>query len=206
MSEICQNPTLQSPLNVASKDKFILVLTLPKILREMSKTDPDLDIDSVQISVHGTIVPDITVPAVEVDWVGQTLNFSSHHRPNHPPISVNFVVDNDYKNYYVLWRWLAVLNDPRLSIYDGTPGALMTAAASMESGMVNEYQTTFSILALNEYNETVVEFVYHNAFITNLRGINYSYRDGEILETTADFQFNQFNMIRKKKNNLNLIK
>jgi hypothetical protein len=76
----------------------------------------------------------------------------------------------------------------------------------MESGMVNEYQTTFSILALNEYNETVVEFVYHNAFITNLRGINYSYRDGEILETTADFQFNQFNMIRKKKNNLNLIK
>jgi len=204
--ETCQNPTMQSPLNVASKDKFILVLTLPKILREMSKTDPDLDIDSVQISVHGSIVPDITVPAIEVDWAGQTLNFSSHHRPNHPPVTVNFVVDNDYKNYYVLWRWLAVLNDPRLSVYDGTPGWKMNPNVALESGMVNEYQTTFSILALDEYNETVVEFVYHNAFITSLRGISYSYRDGEILETTAEFQFNQFDMIRRKKNFPNLIK
>jgi len=188
------NPTSQSPLNRASKDKFILVLELPSVLRKRAKTDPTLDIESLQISVYGSIVPDITVPAVEARWGGQSANFSSHSRPNYPPLTVNFVVDNQYKNYYVLWKWLALLNDPAHSNYDGTPLAEVTKHTTIESGLNTEYQANLSILALDEYNQTQVEFVYSNAFITTLGGINYSYRDGEILETTAQFQYNQINI------------
>ena len=188
------NPTSQSPLNRASKDKFILVLELPSVLRKRAKTDPTLDIESLQISVYGSIVPDITVPAVEARWGGQSANFSSHSRPNYPPLTVNFVVDNEYKNYYVLWKWLALLNDPTYSKYDGTPLSEVTKHDTIESGLNTEYQTNLSILALNEYNQNQVEFVYSNAFITTLGGINYSYRDGEILETTAQFQYNQINI------------
>jgi hypothetical protein len=190
------NPTIQSPLNRASKDKFILVLELPSVLRKKAKTDTDLDIESLQISVYGSIVPDISIPAVEARFGGQSANFSSHSRPNYPPLNVNFVVDNEYKNYYVLWKWLALLNDPKNSVYEGTPLNMITHRDIVDSGSNTEYQTNLSILALDEYNKTQIEFVYTNAFITNLGGINYSYRDGEILETTAQFQYNQINIVK----------
>ena len=200
MSEqICTNPTLQSPLNRASKDKFYMVLTLPYVLRKMSKEDYSLDIETLQISVFGTIVPQITVPAVELRYHGQSVNVSSHSRPNYPPLTVSFVVDNDYSNYYVLWKWLDVLNKAKESIYGGTPIDKVTMMDEIQSGDQHEYQTTASIFALNEYNQSAIEFRYTNCFITNLGAINYSYRDGEILETTADFQFNQLNVSLPKK-------
>ncbi len=192
------NPTSQSPLNRSSKDKFILVLNLPAILRKRAKTDPALDIESLQMSVYGSVVPDITIPPVEVRFGGQSTNFSSHSRPNYPPLVVNFLVDNEYKNYYVLWKWLALLNDPKYSNYDGTPLNEITSKDLLETGSNTEYQTNLSILALNERNQTVAEFVYTNAFITNLGGINYSYRDGEIIETTVQFQYNQINITKSE--------
>ncbi len=196
MPEVCVNPYLQSPLNISSKDKFILVLTLPQALRKMSKVDPDLDLESLQMTVHGTIVPDISVPPIEARFSGQSTNFSSYSRPNYPPLSVNFVIDNQFKNYYILWKWLAILNDPYESGYAGPD---ITRFDRAESGKNAEYQTNFSILALNEYNEVSMEFVYTNAFIIGLRGINYSYKEGEIAETSADFAFGQLNIVRPKK-------
>lgn len=196
MPEICINPYLQSPLNISSKDKFILVLTLPQALRKMSKTDPELNVDSLQMTVHGTIVPDVSVPPIEMRYGGQSANFTSYSRPNYSPLTINFIIDNQFKNYYILWKWLAILNDPYQSGYVGPD---ITTFDRAESGKNAEYQTNFSILSLNEYNEVSMEFVYSNAFITALRGINYSYKEGEIAETSAEFAFGQLNIKRPKK-------
>jgi len=191
----CANPELQSSLNLSSKDKFILILTLPQALRKMSRLDPALDVDFLQMTVHGAIVPDISVPAVEVRYGGQSANFSSYSRPNYAPLSVNFIIDNGFKNYYVLWKWLAILNDPRTSTYEANRLGT-TRQDQRESGNNAEYQTNFVIQAMNEYNEISMEFHYYNAFITGLKGITYSYRDGEIAETSADFSFGQLDMKR----------
>jgi hypothetical protein len=197
----CVNPELQSSLNLSSKDKFILVLNLPLALRRLAANDPCLNIESLQMSVYGTIVPAIAIPPVEVRFQGQSTNYSSHSRPNYSPLVVNFVVDNQYKNYYVLWRWLDLLNDARESKYNGLPqtNREQTRLERIERGLTPEYQTNFSILALNEYNQTVTEFVYHNAFIINLGTINYNYREGEIIESTVEFQFSQLDLIRPTK-------
>jgi len=196
----CQNPQLQSVLNKASKDKFIMVLNLPYILRARRKDDELLDIDFLQVNVSGTIVPNVSVPATEVRYGGQSSNVSSHSRPNYSPLNVNFVVDNEYKNYYVLWKWLEVLNTPLESSYGGTPlNEQQFQSQYLDPGNEFEYQTTLSILALNEYNEVVMEFQYKNCFITNLGQINYDYKGGDLIETTADFQFNQLNIIRPTK-------
>lgn len=195
---ICENPELQSPLNKASKDRFILVLNLPAILRKKALTDDCLNLDTLQMSVYGSIIPTISVPAIEVRYGSQSANYSSHSRPNYPPLTVNFVVDNEFKNYYILWKWLAELNDPREGDYNGTPSKQQTRRAQLNLGLNTEYQTTMSILALNEFNKTVAEFTYYNCFITNLGGINYSYRDGEIIETVAEFQYNQLDVSKPK--------
>ena len=196
----CENPTIQSSLNRASKDKFVMVLNLPYVLRNKSSEDPLLDIEFLQINVSGTIVPAISIPAVELRYAGQSTNVSSHSRPNYPPLTINFVVDNEYKNYYVLWKWLEVLNTSTESLYGGTDlDEMMTAQERINKGNEFEYQTTLSILALNEYNDTVMEFQYKNCFITNLGQISYNYKEGEFIETTAEFQFNQLEIIKPKK-------
>jgi hypothetical protein len=192
----CTNPTLQSSLNRAARDKFVMVLELPHVLRKRSTEDGLIKISPLQMSVYGTVVPTIAVPSVNLGYAGQHLNLTSYVRPNYEPLAINFVVDNTYHNYYVLWKWLEVLNHPTKNSYSGTAANEITTDEKTRLGNNKEYQTTFSILALNEYNDVVLEFKYYNAFIVNLGGINYSYREGEILECTAQFQYNQLEVVR----------
>jgi hypothetical protein len=192
----CTNPQLQSPLNRSSKDKFIMILDLPYVLKSKSVTDPLIDINPLQISIFGTIVPDIIVPEVDVRYAGQNFHLSTYTRPNYPPLTINFVVDNDYKNYYVLWKWLDAMNIALESFYGGNDQ--LNGDERVMVGSQFEYQTTFSIVALNEYNEPALEFKYSKAFLSTLGGINYSYRDGEIIEASAQFHFSQLDVIKNQ--------
>jgi hypothetical protein len=187
------NPTQQSVLNRSSKDKFLLVLNLPPILKKRSITDRNISIDPLQVSVHGSVVPTISVPPQSLGFGGQTYNVTSYTRPNYAPLKVNFIVDNSFNNYYVLWKWLSILNDPKESEYAGTPPNLTTYKDNIAAGLP-EYQSNISLLALNEYNESVLEFVYYNAFITSLGSIDYSYRTSDLIESSAEFQFSQLDI------------
>jgi len=188
------NPSQQSSLNAAAKDKFILILNLPHALREeASKKDSLIDLEPLQMKVHGSVVPTVQVPPVEVRYAGQSYNVSSHSRPNYSPLNVNFVVDNRFKNYWILWRWLSLLNTFNESLYERVPPNIppYPKRASAESGTLIEYQSNFSVLGLDEYNKPVVEFAYFNAFPISLGSINYSYRDSELIESSVEFQFSQ---------------
>jgi hypothetical protein len=185
---------MQSPLNRSSKDKFIMIIELPYILRKRKNEDPALNIDFLQLSVYGTVVPDIMVPESDVRFEGQNLHLSTYTRPNYPALSVNFVVDNEYKNYYLLWKWLDVMNNALQSNYGGSSN---TSNIQQEIGDQFEYQTNIVILALNEYNKPVMQFNYTKGFISRLGGIQYSYRDGSLLEGSADFHFSQLSITNK---------
>ena len=195
-NDLCQTPqaTQQSVLNRTSKDKFLLVLNLPPILRKRLINDDLLGIDPLQISIFGTVVPPIQIPANEVRFAGQSYNVSSYSRPNYPPLPVNFIIDTKFRSYWVLWKWLQVLNDPETSLYTGTDPKLETWKDRLDSGIVTEYQTNFSVIGFNEYNQQSVEFVFKNAFITNLGGINYDYNDTELVKSSAEFQFSQLDV------------
>lgn len=192
-NDLCETPQpgQQSVLNRASKDKFVLILNLPSILREKSKTDDKIRLKPLEISVWGSVVPQVQVPSNEVRYAGQSYNVSSHSRPNYTPLTINFIVDNKFYNYWLLWKWLDVLNTSKGSLYDGTPDKLKTKNFHIEQGNLLEYQSNLVLLGMNEYNQRIIEFTYYNAFITNLGAINYSYRDDAIIEATADFQFSQ---------------
>ena len=104
----------QAMLNKSRADKFLLVFDVPPILKEISKkfdqTNEVIIPDSVQYSIFGTAVPEITVPAVENRYAGSTLYVSSHSKNPYPPVTVSFNVDNEYKNYWVLYQWLNLLH------------------------------------------------------------------------------------------------
>ena len=202
-NDLCETPqpTQQSVLNRSGKDKFLLVLNLPKILYKQSVLDSTIDINPLQMSIHGAVVPPIEVPPIEVRFSGQSYNVSSYTRPNYPPLTINFIIDNKFRNYWLLWKWLSILNDPKTSNYAGTPTKSVipstnyeTTQDKIEAGILTEYQSNFSVIGLNEYNQNAIEFIYYNSFITNLGGINYSYRDTEILESTAEFQYSKIDV------------
>jgi hypothetical protein len=194
--DLCEQPqaTQQSVLNRVSKDRFLLVLNLPEVLKKQSRTDDLINLDPLQISVFGTIVPPSIVPANEVRFAGQSYNVSSYARPNYPPLTVSFIIDNKFRNYWILWKWLSILNDPRESKYTGTDPKNETFKDRIQSGNLTEYQSNFSVIGLNEYNQRTVEFIYFNGFITNLGGITYDYNDTEIIKSTAEFQFSQLDV------------
>jgi hypothetical protein len=193
------NPQLQSHLNISSKDKFVMLLDLPPVL----KKDPTFDdtIEPLQISLFGAVVPDISVPESDVKFQGQNFHLSTYARPNYPPLVVNFVVDNSYRNYYVLWRWLNIMNLALEDYYGGSPKPF-DSVYNLMLGSNFEYQANFSIIACNEYNSPVLQFKYSKAFISRLGGIQYSYRDGAVLEASADFHFSQLDVERIKNQNI----
>lgn len=205
----------QSILNKISKDKFLLVLDLPPILKSFnaksSRSNDLVNLDKLQFSVAGTIVPAISIPAESLGVWGQTYKVSSFTRPPYNPITVSFTVDNNFDNYWVLWKWLNILNDRRegganekLAEFK-TPVVqdLKISPTSISNNKFKEikaanpytdYQTMITIYGLREYNERVVKFDYYNSFITNLGELKWDYRDPEQMENAFTFEFSQMDI------------
>ena len=180
------NSMQQAMLNKSRADKFLLVFDVPPILKEFSKkfnqTNSTIIPDSVQYSIFGTTVPEITVPAMENRYAGSTLYVSSHSKNPYPPVSVSFNVDNEYKNYWVLYQWLNLLH----SEYEGryNEREINTNAGDPT---FKDYQTDLTIYGNDEFNNNRIKFTYTKAFPTTVEAINYSYTDPD--EITSGFTF-----------------
>lgn len=188
----------QAITNKARADKFILVLTLPPVLKDINtailspRLQGAIQEDTLQFSVWGVVVPTVTVPSQNIRWGGQPYNVTGQSRPDYNPISINFTIDNYFNNYWVLWKWLDSMNKIRKSGMDDH-----FADKNIENKPVlfapkyTDYQTTVTVYALDEYNVKVAKFDYFNSFVTELGEIRYNYRDETELESSFTFVFNQ---------------
>ena len=178
----------QAMLNKTRRDKFIMVVTPPEILRpivnQYERNNSNVNLDSFQFSVYGVVVPTISIPEVETKYAGQVLKVSSHARPSYGNVSVNFTVDNLFNNYWFVYSWLKILNDDKISIPN--------AKQDNMDPKLNEYGTTITVYGLDEYNNNKIKFQYTGAIPVELGGINYNYRDSSEAESTFTFSFFQF--------------
>ena len=211
----------QTLLNKGRKDKFILVIDTPKVLKEhesdTARSNSLLNRDKMQFSVIGVNLPSHSIPAVGVPYRGQTPHVTGQTREPYPPAKVTFKIDNNYDNYWYLWKWMSILNKPRDSGMDShfaefTKMREVTLDSTRHKAMGNlkpsnlkpatykeikmtndytDYQTTISLFGLREYNERIIKFDYYNAFITNLGEINYDYRDTDEISCSFDFAYGQ---------------
>lgn len=180
----------QSHLNKGRKDKFHMVLSLPPILRTLNNDNLSvrakniISLDAIQFSIFGAVIPNIQVPSTTAGYAGQSYKVSTFSRPPYEDITVNFTVDNLYNNYWVIYKWLDILNDDKVSYFnkDNLPDVKVQ----------NNYQTDIVVYAKDEFDKNVMKFTYTKAFPVGLGGINYSYRDGEEIESSFTFAFSQF--------------
>ena len=189
-------PVTQASLNKSRKDKFQLVLTIPNILKTInSKSTREnelINLDSIQFSVYGINIPSVEVPAIQMHIYGQNYNVTSFDRPPYPPSVVNFAVDNEFKNYWIIYKWLQLFNDPRNSTF-GRPEIFKAGEyPQFDPKTLYDYTTTITAFALDEYNNRKAEFSFYNSFVTKLGNYNYNFRDSEEIDCTFEFVFNQF--------------
>ena len=182
----------QSPLNRSRSDKFLLVFDVPAILKLSSKqvtgerTNRTIIPDSVQISIYGTIVPEITVPAIENRYIGNTLYVSSHTKNSYPPVNVKFKVDNEYNNYWAVYQWLNLLHDQVEGRYN---------ARDIEVDKnFSDYQTDITLYGLDEFNNKRIKFIYKKAFPTSIETITYDYQNAEELQSGFTFVYSQMHV------------
>lgn len=185
------DPILQSQLNKSRSDKFLLVLNLPPILRNIQsnsvRSNNLLQQDALQFSVYGSVVPNVSVPEVTAGYGGQSYKLSSNSRAAFDNISVNFTIDNRFNNYWVIFKWLALLNDPKGQGY--SPDQQLNTDKKIAP---EQYQTDFTLFGKDEFDKNIIKFTYTKAFPVNLGSIDYSYREETELTTTFEFAFSQF--------------
>lgn len=198
----------QAVLNKARVDKFLLIITMPLALRNIdvrygNETPSKIISDKLQMSVWGNVVPSITVPSVAVPFQGQVPKVTSFSRPAYEPVTVNFNIDSEFYNYYVIWKWLALLNDPTNSVFDANNSSNRVDAGTntiinpRKPNYIPQYSSQISLQPLNEYNQVLGEFVFSQCFATSLNGINFNYQGSEEITSSFTFDFSQltFNII-----------
>lgn len=182
--------TKQAPLNKSRIDKFTMVLNLPPALKSINDkfnaNNRTINLDALQFSVFGVVVPEITVPAIETRFSGSTMYVSSHNRTSFPASSVNFTIDNQFANYWVIYQWLNVMRDEK----EGSAGEILNARNLAQAGAVlSEYSSMFTLYARDEFNNNIIKFDYYNAFPTKLGSINWNYQDSKEIQSSFEFVF-----------------
>lgn len=184
------NAYQQSSLNKSRVDKFKLVFQVPNALKSITSSvrgNSTVIQDTMQFSIYGTVVPTIIVPALEIRYAGSTLYNSSHNKAPYPPVTVNFTIDNEYSNYWVIYKWLDLLHSQEEGIFDESD--------VITNDNFKDYQTDMTIYGLDEFNKERIRFTYTKAFPTDLGGINYNYRESGEIESSFTFVYSQLHTV-----------
>jgi hypothetical protein len=185
--------TIQSVLNKARQDKFLLVFDVPPIMkgisRKYTRNNSTIIPDSVQFSVFGTIIPEVAVKGVETRFSGSTLYMSSFSKDSPPPVNIKFNVDSMYNNYFTIWSWLNLLHDHKTGVYN-------QKGLTPEDGNFNDYMTDLSVYGLDEFGKKRIHFKYVKAFPTSVDEITYNQKSdqGEEIESGFTFLYSQMHV------------
>lgn len=183
------NQNNQSILNKSRLDKFVLIFSLPPALREINvrensaRNSNNVIEDKLQLSVYGAVVPELTVPSIAIPYAGSNLYQSSHAREPYPPVTVNFTADNEFNNYWVIYKWLNLMHDQKTGVYDETD--------LDPDNEFNNYQTDITLYGLDEYENRRIEFTYTKAFPITLGNLAYNYRTSDEIESSFTFAYSQ---------------
>ena len=96
-------------------------------------------------------------------------------------MTVQFNVDNEYKNYWVIYQWLNLLHDQYEGRYNQRELNLS------KDPDFRDYQTNLTIFGKDEFNNNRIKFTYTKAFPTTIEAVNYNYQNAD--EITSGFTF-----------------
>ncbi len=185
----------QTILNKSRNDKFLMVLDIPIQLKKQydSVLKTAYNANTIQYTIYGSPVPSVSVPPIDLPYDGQVYRASSMSRPAYQPINIKFFVDNGYKNYWILWKWLNMFNDAQFSnsnIRIEDPKKNISPDSDMKITM-KDLVSIMRIYGLDEYNNKIISFTYTHAFPISLGELIYSHQNPSEISCDVSFVFNQ---------------
>jgi hypothetical protein len=185
----------QAPFNKNRQDKFILILNLPegikKITDNLVRNTNRIDATSLEISIAGAVTPTINVPHQDIPYGSQHIKVSKHSRPAYDPLNIKFNIDNEFSNYWAIYKWLDVINDIKTGTFD--EDNIITYKTGNVHGDSNQhlpvYSSNLTVYGLDEYENRKIQFDYIGAFPTKLTEINWDYSAGAEITSSATFEF-----------------
>jgi hypothetical protein len=188
------NLITQAVLNKARQDKFTLIINIPPIMQKIKsnefKSNKLANLDALQYSLYNCPVPKISSPRINLPFKGQTPHVSSYSREQYPQVNVNFTVDNDYQNYWFIWKWLQMIHHATDGVYSaGRIGGVDDPKNKFQ------YAANFHLFARDEYHTPKIRFDYYDCFVVSLGEINYNQRETEEINCSFEFSFNQLDIV-----------
>jgi len=185
----------QAPLNKNRQDKFILVLNLPEgiknIVDNITRNTNKIDANSLEISIAGAVTPTISVPEKTVPYGAQTIKVSTHARPAYESLSIKFKIDNEFRNYWAIYKWLDIINDVKTGNFneDDIIKYKLPKQLSGPSQQLPVYSSNLTVYGLDEYENRKIQWDYIGAFPTKLAEIQWDYTKGDEITSSATFEF-----------------
>lgn len=181
----------QSIYNKARHDKYVMILSIPEALKKIDKSDSRsnsyLNLDSLQFSIYGHITPEIVVPSIGIGYAGQEIKVSSHARSPYGNNFVKFDIDNEFKNWWVVYKWLNLLNHEKYSHYN-----YENLSENDTNEALKDYSSNFTVYALDEFNNKKIKFEYTGCFPVSLGRIEYDDRNPDIIQSELEFSYSFF--------------
>jgi len=180
----------QAPFNKNRQDKFILVLNLPEgikqIVDNVTRNTNRIDANALEVSITGTVTPTISIPEKTLPYGAQSIKVSSYAREPYSSLDINFKIDNEYNNYWAIYKWLDIINDVKSGAFNEDniikyPGA--------DTQQLPIYTSDLTVYGLDEYENRKIQWDYIGAFPTKLAEIQWDYTQNDEITSSATFEF-----------------
>lgn len=164
----------QINLNKSSGANYELIFPILPV------TEGIRDTDILSLNIHGTVIPAISLGTEERNWQGGIIPVAVSPL-TYEPWYVNFSVDSNWLNWYLLNRWMTHIDDGNTYYGKGV-------TAYMVDATLNIYDNS---------NNRVMGVKIVNIYPTNLNEVTMSQRDGqETLDCGVNFNYTRMEVER----------
>lgn len=146
------------------------------VLGKIPSDDSLHAVDSLRLNIFNINLPSVSLDTSDSHWEGKHM---SYHIGGitFDPISINFIVDSNFINWKVLFRWLTFIANN----YD------------KPSTEYDKYVTDASIIIFDNFGKKHTIVTFKNIWIQSLGELSFSIRDGEThIESNAIFQYDRY--------------
>jgi len=168
--------TIETVTNKANPSNFQLVF--PKVpTEETARVSRELT-----LNIYGTIIPSLSLGTDELQFLGGK-HVIADGSITFEPWSVNFLVDSQFKNWKILYKWCTYINNNK-DKFGEVPG---------------KYAVDATLQVTENFQADILEILFKGVWINSLNEIGLSYREGnQELECNASFSYDRYEIVESE--------
>jgi hypothetical protein len=158
---------MKSNLNKSTGSSYQLIFTKLPFRTEI------IDSEILSLNIHSTVLPSMSLSSVELEWMGAKYEMAIAPMIFEPWF-IQFIVDSDYKNWYLLHQWMTLIGNNK-DHYDKAP---------------RDYWVDGSLTIVDNFNQKVMDIDIIDRYPTMLGECSLSHREGETnMESSVNFNY-----------------